>query len=110
MPFDFIKHLGLNPAALRKKYGQIEAFCGIFALDDTGQNVAVSEIEDRLPAALTFPDIRNLARPDCAADVALLGAGSERVSAVLCSLRAGMCNSLFVDQPLAEALYHEIAE
>ncbi len=102
---EFVQDLGLHPEALKRKpqYRNVVAVCGYFPLTGAGEHVRVKEIAVVLPHALTFDALGAVARHRDN-QVLLLAASAEKAAPVLAAIRAGMCNTLVLDKPLAVAL------
>jgi DNA-binding transcriptional regulator LsrR (DeoR family) len=106
--FGLVRYNGLDPEFIQREYPEIAHICGYCALDEHGDNVHISEIYERLPRALSFADIRNLAANSDVYSV-LLADRPEETDSVLAAVRARLCNTLIVGEPTAERLSRKLA-
>jgi DNA-binding transcriptional regulator LsrR (DeoR family) len=101
---EFVQDLGFRPEAFSRRKGRrIAAVSGYLPLTAGGELVPLREIEPYLPRAIGLEALRGLARR---ADRQLLviAASEAKAGAVLAAVRAGLCNTLVLDRPLALAL------
>lgn len=106
---DFVYHLGLEPSTIRARYPHVACACGYHALDNDGREVAMPEIDQLMPRALTFEALQERARsPVC--QVVLLAASRKKAKTVQVVLRARLCNTLIVDEELAVDLIKRIGK
>lgn len=103
---NFVRHLGLNPNRLRSKYRRVAGVCGYCALDAAGKQIAMREVDRRLPRSLTFPQLRRMASSGCT--VAVLAASGKKLKPLLAVLMARMCNTLILDEELATVLLDRV--
>ncbi len=100
---EFVRHLGKDPAKMRKEFKQVQAVCGYCPLDEMGEYVRVPLIEERMPRAISFASIQERAR-DAQCLSILMANSKEKATAVLRAVDARLCNTLLVDEELAEEL------
>ncbi len=101
---EFVKHLGFEPSALRSDHPEIFCVCGYCAMNVEGEPIPLpADLEDMMPRALDFEDLRHLAASR-SRTVALLAAGAEKSETVRTVVKSGICNTLIIDGPLAAGL------
>ena len=101
---EFVQYLGFDPETMRSDNPRIACLCGYCAMDANGEPIALpDELEEMLPRALGFADLRRMAG-EPQRTVALLVAGEEKSETVRCVLRARICNTLIIDSKIATAL------
>lgn len=104
---DFVADLGFRPESWKKKHAHIAAVSGYYPLSAEGAFVSVAELQRYLPHALAFDDLVQIARrPD--KQVLLLAAAADKCAAVIVAIKARLCNTLVLDQPLATVLLERI--
>lgn len=82
---------------------------GYCAVDSRGRQIGLPEVDQQLPKALSFDDLKELAlHSDC--DVLLVAHSAEKAAGVEAAVLAGVSNTLIVDEVLAEALIHRISD
>ena len=101
---EFVKHLGFDTDEMREKHPEIECVCGYCAMNAAGEPVSLpADLEEMMPRALEFRDLQDLAGKE-GCTVALLAAGAEKTDTVRTVVKAGICNTLIIDGPLAAGL------
>ncbi len=100
---DFLHHLGFDPSEAARRHPHVVGVCAYQPLSATGELVVAPEIHDSMRHALTGADLQELSE-DADRAVCLLAAGAAKRDAVRGVIAARMCNALFVDCELAEAL------
>lgn len=100
---EFIEYLGLDPRKVRQRKRHIVALCGYCAIDRDGRHVPLKPVDEKMPRSLQFEDLRALAQSD-KCWVILLAHSDEKRDAVLSVMKARLCNTLIIDEELANAL------
>jgi DNA-binding transcriptional regulator LsrR (DeoR family) len=100
---EYVKHVGEDPGRLREDYPGVACMCGYLALDPAGVPVPIPRLQEKMPRALDFDHLKGrAASQECS--VVLLAAGGRKTGAVDVVTRAGLCNTLVLDEELARQL------
>ncbi len=100
---EFVKHIGLSPQTLLRRYPQIRAAVGYCAVDHKGRHVALPEISSRMQRSLSFAQMKSLANSEKCISLLVAG-GQDKAEAVLAALHAQVTNVLIADETLAMRL------
>lgn len=103
MALSLAAQLGLEPEAFRSQYPEVAATSAYFALDQNSRLLQLPELEARLPRSLMFDEMQALALKE-SCHVVLIGSGEAKVKALDIVLRAKICNTLIIDDVLAQSL------
>jgi DNA-binding transcriptional regulator LsrR (DeoR family) len=100
---DFVSHLGLTPESIRELHPTVACMCGYLGIDHHGRPVTLrADVTSRLQRSLEFEDLVALSAGAC--HVVLLAATEQKAQAVISDIRARICNTLVLDEKLADAL------
>ncbi len=102
---DFVRHLGYDTEDFKRQYPQIEAMCGYFPLHTDGalHKQAYRDLDQWIPHALEFNELRSLAKDD-ARHVVVLASSKIKFDPLVTTLQARLCNTLILDPELAQSL------